>query len=76
MTLPATDEQDGSAYRVVVNDEGQYALWPAGRADPPGWRHEGTTGSRVRCLHRIEEVWADMRPASLRRLMDGQAGVR
>ncbi|MEU5778798.1 MbtH family protein [Streptomyces venezuelae] len=73
MTLAATEEQDGSAYRVVVNDEEQYALWPADRADPPGWRREGTTGTRARCLRRIEEVWTDMRPASLRRLMDGRA---
>ncbi|MFK4066857.1 MbtH family protein [Streptomyces sp. NPDC029674] len=76
MTHPATDEQDDSAYRVVVNDEEQYALWPADRADPPGWYPEGTTGSRVRCLRRIEEVWTDMRPASLRRLMDERATGR
>ncbi|WP_262506088.1 MbtH family NRPS accessory protein [Streptomyces sp. CB00271] len=70
MTLPVTEDQDDSAYRVVVNDEEQYALWPAGRAEPLGWRREGTTGSRERCLRRVEEVWTDMRPASLRRRMD------
>lgn len=78
MTLPASDRQDGGAYRVVVNDEEQFSLWPADQVEPPGWHREGTTGSRERCLRRIEEVWTDMRPASLRCRMDGdgQAGAR
>jgi MbtH protein len=50
----------------VVNDEEQYSLWPARLAPPPGWRHEGTTGDRERCLERIERIWTDLRPAGLR----------
>ena len=55
---------------VVVNDEEQYSLWPADRDLPAGWRHAGFTGSEDECLAHIEEVWTDMRPASLRRWLD------
>ncbi len=52
--------------KVVVNDEEQYSVWPAGRANPPGWRDEGFAGSRTDCLAHVDEVWTDMRPRSLR----------
>ena len=53
-------------YRVVVNGEEQYSIWPADRAVPDGWRDEGTTGSEEECVAHIERVWVDMRPLSLR----------
>lgn len=56
-------------YRVVVNDEEQYSLWPEHRELPSGWRAEGTTGTEADCLAHIERVWTDMRPLSLRRAM-------
>jgi MbtH protein len=57
---------DTTDYHVVRNDEDQYSIWPAGRALPPGWTEEGTVGDRETCLDRIEQVWTDMRPRSLR----------
>jgi MbtH protein len=55
------------AYDVVVNDEEQYSIWPAGGAAPPaGWRREGTTGTEAACLEHIERVWTDLRPRSVR----------
>ncbi|WP_213781253.1 MbtH family NRPS accessory protein [Caballeronia sp. dw_276] len=60
-------------YTVVINDEEQYSLWPTFRAVPAGWRAVGVTGSKDTCLAHIETVWTDMRPASLRRHMDGAA---
>ncbi|MFB6907251.1 MbtH family protein [Streptomyces sp. P11-1] len=53
-------------YQVVVNDEEQYSLWPVERPLPPGWRGEGTAGTRQECLDRIEAVWTDLRPLSAR----------
>lgn len=53
-------------YRVVVNHEERYSLWPADRVIPPGWSDEGTCGSREDCMRRIEQVWLDMRPLSVR----------
>lgn len=53
-------------YQVVVNDEEQHSVWPALREPPPGWRPEGSTGTRQACLARIAEVWHDLRPLSVR----------
>lgn len=53
-------------YRVVLNHEEQYSIWPVGRENAAGWRDEGFTGSKDECLDHIEQVWHDMRPLSLR----------
>jgi MbtH protein len=64
------DEQDdATVYKVVVNHEEQYSIWPADRENAPGWREAGKRGSRAECLSYIETVWIDMRPLSLRRQM-------
>lgn len=69
------DERDDTTiYKVVVNHEEQYSIWPAHRENPLGWRDGGTSGSKAECLSYIEEVWTDMRPLSLRKKMDEQAG--
>ncbi|WP_163510269.1 MbtH family protein [Fodinicola acaciae] len=52
---------------VVRNREEQYSIWPADRDLPPGWTADGTVGSKENCLAHIDQVWTDMRPASLRR---------
>ena len=62
------------SYKVVVNHEEQYSIWPADRDIPPGWQDVGRTGSKEECLAYIEEVWTDMRPLSLRRRMEGRGG--
>lgn len=56
-------------YRVVVNDEEQYSIWPAHRENALGWRDAGRGGSKDDCLAWIGEVWQDMRPRSLREQM-------
>jgi MbtH protein len=58
-------------YQVVVNQEGQYSIWPSDRPLPPGWADGGKTGPREECLAFVDEVWTDMRPLSLRKAMDG-----
>lgn len=57
---------DGRRYRVVVNDEEQYSIWPGDQGLPGGWHAEGTEGDRSLCLEHIERVWTDMRPRSVR----------
>jgi MbtH protein len=59
------DDAD-AAFLVLVNQEGQYSLWPAFRAPPEGWSAVGPRGARQACLDWIEAHWTDMRPASLR----------
>lgn len=62
--------EDNISYRVVVNDEEQYSIWPQGRALPLGWKEAGRDGTKEECLRFIEEVWTDMRPLSLRKKME------
>jgi MbtH protein len=64
-------EQDG-IYKVVVNHEGQYSIWPAKRENPIGWRDGGKSGSKAKCLAHIKEVWTDMRPVTLRKDMEAR----
>lgn len=58
-------------YKVVVNHEEQYSLWPANQENPNGWQDAGKAGSKEECLAYIQQVWTDMRPLSLRRKMAG-----
>lgn len=58
-------------WQVVVNQEGQYSVWTLDRPPPDGWAAEGRTGTRQECLDHIDQVWTDLRPLSLQRLMDG-----
>jgi MbtH protein len=63
------EDPDG-VYLVLVNDEGQYSLWPAFVDVPTGWTVEHPRDTRQACLDYIERTWTDMRPRSLVRLMD------
>ena len=58
-------------FQVVVNAEGQYSIWPADRQLPTGWEIAGHSGPKESCLAFVDEVWKDMRPASLREAMAG-----
>jgi MbtH protein len=69
------DDEDTQTYRVVVNHEEQYSIWPDTKDNPPGWRNVGTTGSKAKCLDYISEVWTDMRPLSLRQQMAAAAAA-
>ena len=64
------EKEDNTIYKVVVNHEEQYSLWPIDRENPRGWRDAGKNGSRLECLAYIKEVWTDMRPLSLRKKME------
>jgi MbtH protein len=61
------DREDTTTYKVVVNHEQQYSIWPADRENPSGWLDAGRVGPKQECLDHIKEVWTDMRPLSLRR---------
>jgi MbtH protein len=64
------EDDDKTIYRVVINHEEQYSIWPADRENPPGWRDAGKSGTKAVCLAHIDQVWTDMRPLSLRRAME------
>ncbi len=73
MAINSDETVDNTIYKVVVNHEEQYSIWPAERENPLGWRDAGKTGSKIECLAYIEEVWTDMRPLSLRKKMEEAA---
>ncbi len=64
------EREDLTSYKVVVNHEEQYSIWPADRENPLGWSDAGKSGTKAECLAFIKEVWTDMRPLSVRRLME------
>jgi MbtH protein len=69
------DEDDEiTVYKVVMNHEEQYSIWPAERETPNGWREVGKTGTKSEVLNYIKDVWTDMRPLSLRKWMAEQVG--
>jgi uncharacterized protein YbdZ (MbtH family) len=67
------DREDTTIYKVVVNHEEQYSIWPADRENPLGWSDAGKMGTKAECLEYIKEVWTDMRPLSLRKRMEEMA---
>ncbi len=64
---------DNTSYKVVINHEEQYSIWPADREIPLGWKDVGKGGSKKQCRAYIEEVWTDMRPLSLHDKMAEEA---
>lgn len=68
------EKEDRTQYKVVMNHEEQYSIWPLERELPLGWVEAGKSGTKAECLAYIEQVWTDMRPLSLRKLMDETQG--
>lgn len=68
------EKEDTTIYKVVVNHEEQYSIWPADRESPLGWRDTDKNGLKQECLEYIKQVWTDMRPLSLRKKMEETAG--
>lgn len=67
------EEEDDQIYKVVINHEEQYSIWPVDRENALGWNDVGKQGPKQDCLDYIEEVWTDMRPLSLRKKMEEDA---
>lgn len=65
-----TEPSETRVFRVVVNDDEQYSIWPADKALPNGWSPVGTEGPKRTCLKYIQKVWTDMRPRSVRQQLE------
>jgi uncharacterized protein YbdZ (MbtH family) len=76
MSLYDPDREDTTIYKVVVNHEEQYSIWPEYKELPLGWKDVGKSGAKPECLAYIKEVWTDMRPLSLRKQMEEAARRR
>ncbi len=70
------EREDDTIYKVVLNHEEQYSIWPAYKENATGWREAGKEGPKEECLDYIREVWTDMRPLSLRKKMEEDAKKR
>lgn len=66
------DDPDGE-FLVLINDEGQYSLWPTFADVPAGWNKVMGPEGREACLEYIEKNWTDMRPRSLIKRMSESA---
>ena len=55
---------DGDVFRVLLNDDDQHSLWPAGLQILDGWT---LVGPKADCLAYVEANWTDMRPRTLPR---------
>jgi len=72
----AEEREDKTIYKVVLNHEEQYSIWPAHRENALGWNDAGKSGTKEECLAYIKEVWTDMRPLSLRKKMAEQQAAQ
>jgi MbtH protein len=71
--MNSDEREDTTTYKVVVNHEEQYSIWPADRENALGWKDAGKEGIKEECLAYVKEVWTDMRPLSLRQKMEQAA---
>ncbi|MTD55764.1 MbtH family protein [Amycolatopsis pithecellobii] len=71
MTNPFDD--DSGRFYALINDEGQYSLWPTFAEVPAGWTIVFGEDSRQACLDHIEANWTDLRPRSLVRAMETES---
>jgi MbtH protein len=69
--MPSSHDEETIIYKVVINHEEQYSIWPASRENPLGWQDAGKSGLKTECLAYIKDAWTDMRPLSLRQHIAG-----
>lgn len=69
MANPFDDES--RLFKVLMNAERQYSLWPSAIDVPQGWTVVLDDAPRDACVVHVEEHWTDQRPASLVAAMDG-----
>jgi MbtH protein len=63
-------DSEDTIFKVVINHEEQYSIWPDYLEVPNGWNAVGKSGKKQECLEFIKEHWTDMRPLSLRKHME------
>ena len=56
---------DGDLFQMLMNEAGQYSLWPAALPVPEGWARVAALGSKAECVAYVDAHWTAMRPHSL-----------
>lgn len=57
-------DDDSHPFLVLVNQRGDYSLWPAFAAQPSGWMRVLGPGSRKECLDWVDSHWTALQPAA------------
>jgi len=60
-------DDPAATHQLIVNDQEQFAVWPATRRVPGGWRPVGRTGTRESLTEYLREVLVETLPAPLLR---------
>ncbi len=68
------EKEDNTIYKVVVNHEEQYSIWPADRENALGWRDAGKSGTREECEAFIKKAAKGKRPPRPRKKADDAGG--
>lgn len=56
------EKNDNATYRVVVNPEGLYSIWPADRENALGWSDAGKTGTKEECIAYLDVASVEKLP--------------
>ncbi|HAT32487.1 MAG TPA: MbtH family protein [Janthinobacterium sp.] len=64
----------GTTFRVLIDEEAQYVIWPEHKAVPGAWTDIGVTGGKQDCLDYVELAWMDLCPLSFSFFMDQRSG--
>jgi non-ribosomal peptide synthetase component F len=64
-TITKPGETTLDAFVVVLNEEGQHALWPAESDVPAGWRRASPVVPASEGVAAIDDAWPDVTPASV-----------
>lgn len=74
-TLAQQLPKNTDRFKVVINHEEQYSIWPVGERATKDWKDTRITGNLKQCQQYIEEVWTDMRPLSIRKAGIAKNGI-
>jgi MbtH protein len=66
-------EDENGIFHVLINEDGQYSLWPSFIDVPDGWTIIHKSDSRAACLEFMDRNWTDLRPKSLIQSMQDSA---
>lgn len=51
----------GTEFKVIVDTQAKYSVWPEDLDPPLGWSETEASGSLMACLAYISEVWSERR---------------
>lgn len=69
-------EDDTHEFVALVNDQGQYSLWPAHFSTPAGWKLVFGPENRALCIDYVNSTWTDLRPTRMVQAQSPTTAVR